>query len=454
MKKVLYLATSILSLHIGSLWAEKILTNGDGFLGNIYLHGLFAHLWFFFGILLLVVICVQSKLSTLKNIGFTTFIVLLFWGFLEVVSFGIIQLKIVRAKLPSHGLFLSDASLKSARRPFWGDYCAITGKWRLPNDTLSFVRCDGKTKLYFQTNNYGSRDLQRSVADTARKGRIIWIGDSFVEGQMVNVKDRTSNRLEALTGREHLNFGINGTATLEYYLRYKYQAKYFEHKALIVSVLPANDFGYYSHSDEEKELLIDYPIYRPYTLSSDTTVRYSLANVAQSYASATSYNHPQKQTLSRDSIFHHSLTFPQKIKIVFTSNSYLYAVVKAVQQRRNGTIPAFYEQFSDKGWNAFRFNLGRLFKETNHKKVMVLVYPILQDVLNYQKSGINQLTPALGRFCEPYGVRVVDLLPHFAKHPNPAALFVPCDGHLNEAGEAFVTQILLVNQVYQELLQD
>lgn len=455
MKKIAFIPLSILALHVGSLWAEKTLTNGDGFVGNIYLHGLFFHLWLFFGVLLLVLLFIKSTIPTLKNIGFTSFIFLIFWGFLELIAWGLIQTNILKTKPPSHGLFLSDATLKNARRPFWGDYCTFSGKWRLPNDTLSFMRCDGKTKLYFKTNNYGCRDRQRSVADTAKKGRIIWLGDSFVEGQMVNVEDRTSNRLEAYTGHEHLNFGINGTATLEYYLRYKYQAKYFDHKAVIVSVLPANDFGYYNHTDEEKENLISFPIYRPYTLSNNnTTVRYSLANITQSYASATNYNHPQKQTIVRDSIFHNSLSFLQKTKILFSTNSYLWAVVVALQKSRNGSLPAFYEKFSNEGWNALRGNLGRLFVESKQKKMIVLIYPIHQDVVNYKTSGVNELTPALEKFCKSYGVQTIDLLPVFASHPDPASLYVPCDGHLNETGEEFVTNFLLKNEVYQGLLRD
>lgn len=92
------------------------------------------------------------------------------------------------------------------------------------------------------------------------------------------------------TQNEHLNFGINGTSPINYYLIYKSLAKKFEHDVVIIGVLPANDFEDYSDGDEVS--LIQFPIYRPYwkNTNKNYVLKYSLSSVNQAYGSLAIYN--------------------------------------------------------------------------------------------------------------------------------------------------------------------
>lgn len=92
---------------------------------------------------------------------------------------------------------------------------------------------------------------------------------------------RVSNRLETATGREHLNFAVNGSSPINYCLVYKNIAKRFEHDIVLVGLLPANDFQDYTPT--EAYALVEWPIYRPYWHGQypNYGLKYSLNNINQ-----------------------------------------------------------------------------------------------------------------------------------------------------------------------------
>ncbi|MES2518274.1 MAG: hypothetical protein V4585_09220 [Bacteroidota bacterium] len=300
----------------------------------------------------------------------------------------------------------------------------------------------------------GARDQERSLKNATSKKRVIFLGDSFVEGIMVNTPDRCSNILEKITEMEHLNFGINGTSPINYYLTYKSLAKKFEHDVVIVGVLPANDFQDYSEGDELG--LINYPIYRPYwkSTSAGYELKYSLASVNQAYGSLAIYNNPIKIYETKDSIFR-SLSFGQKLKSEFQINSYILGLISQIakkQMTERTKDSSIFQDFPKDKWATFSYSLEKLIEEAKGKQIIIVTIPTLKDILLYQKTKENILAVQLSQFCKNHHVQYLDLLPLLSTISNPSELYVECDGHWNEKGEKMAAEFLLKSPVYKAIV--
>jgi hypothetical protein len=429
--------------------------NHDGIIGNISLHYLMRYMVYSLGLVTFIILCTKSKYSLIKNIAFSAFILIFFWLFLEFISFSINKLKIINFDSPDNALLFVNANVENSdRKPFWGDFNQDFGKWRLPNDSLNKYRCDDNSLLEYKTNNFGARDKERSLKNANHKKRIVFLGDSFIEGVMVNTANRCSDILEEKTGIEHLNFGINGTSPIDYYLIYKSLAKKFEHDVVIIGVLPANDFEDYADGDEVG--LIRFPIYRPYWKNTNNgfDLKYSLASVNQSYGSSAIYNKPIEIFHTKDSIYQ-SLSVGKKIKGEFIANSYLMKLV--VEMGKKNAIERFsqtsnFENYPKDKWSIFSYSLKRLIEEAKGKQVILLTIPTLKDVQLYQKNHKNTLSARMEGFCKQNHVEYIDLLPYFNAIKNPNELYVECDGHWNEKGEKLAAEILLKHPTYKKAL--
>lgn len=429
--------------------------NHDGIIGNISLKHLMRYMVCSLGLVTIIILCTKSKYPIVKNISFSIFIFIFFWLFLEFISFGINKLKIIDFNSPDNALLLVNANVENnGRQPFWGDFNENFGKWRLPNDSLNKNRCDDNSLLRYKTNNYGARDIERSLKNTTNKKRIIFLGDSFIEGVMVNTSNRCSDILEKETNNEHLNFGINGTSPIDYYLIYKSLAKKFEHNIVIIGVLPANDFEHYSDGDEVG--LIRFPIYRPYWKNTNNhyDLKYSLASVNQAYGSLAIYNKPKEIFHTKDSIYQ-SLSVGKKIKGQFIANSYLLKLVAEIGKKN--TIERFnqtsvFENYPKDKWAIFSYSLKKLIQEAKGKQVILLTIPTLKDVQLFQKNHKNTLSAQMEEFCNQNRVNYIDLLPYFNKIKNPNELYVECDGHWNEKGEKLAAEILLKHPTYRKAI--
>ena len=430
-------------------------SNHDGIINNISLPHLKQYLVFSVVLVTIIILSTKSKCFIVKNISFSIFALIIFWLFLEFICLSINKLNIVDFKSPDNALLFVDANVENlSRKPFWGDFNQDFGKWRLPNDSLNKYRCNDNTLLVYKTNNFGARDKERSLKNATDRKRIVFLGDSFVEGIMVNTTSRCSDILERKTHNEHLNFGINGTSPINYYLLYKHLAKRFEHDVVIIGVLPANDFEDYSDGDEAA--LIQSPIYRPYWKSANNgyDLKYSLASVNQACGSLAIYDKPKAIFNTKDSIYK-SLSFEKKIRSQLTANSYLFKLIgemgkKKATEHFNQT--SFFESYPKDKWATFSYSLKKLIEETKGKQVIVLTIPTLKDVKLYQKNRKNTLSVKMNKFCKENIVHYIDLLPFFDTVKNPDELYVECDGHWNEKGERLAADLILKHPIYQKVI--
>lgn len=379
----------------------------------------------------------------------TTVILLLL---LEVGAHSLIRMGTFGQVIVEFRRYYITPDIASNKPLFWGDFNEQTGRWRTAHTNYSALYCGGDS-VHRRTNSVGASDQERTLLrSNPNKKRVVVLGDSFMEGMLVNYDERMSNRLEAVTGREHLNFAINGSSPINYYLIYKSIAKRFEHDVVLVGLLPANDFQDYTPA--EAYTLVEWPIYRPYWSGQypHYTLKYSLNNINQSISR--NNRTPGELLKTVDSVYRR-LPFADQFKADVLSNSGVYKVAQSLASRMavtNGRM-THYEQFSDAEFNHMRYSLDQLVKEAAGKKVVFLSLPIQNDIDAVRNGHKNQLDGRLRQFCNQKGILFIPLLPEFLKYKgNMADLYVTCDGHWSKKGEQFVSDALLRNPQYQALL--
>ncbi|GHB85820.1 SGNH/GDSL hydrolase family protein [Persicitalea jodogahamensis] len=460
MKKVMkFWATLAGSLIV--IWAlfrgyDAQFGNDDALVGDINLDTLLKYLLVGVGLLAAATLGTRSRHGWLANGSASVCGLLLFWVLAETICFGLINLGLTDAPPPFHSRVRLNKNWVSYEKQFWGDISPEFGRWRLPNSSIRVPICNGDSVL-LTSNSYGMRDAERQLASPGSTVRAVLLGDSFMEGYMVDAPLRYSNLLETKTGREHLNFGINGTSPINYYLTYKYLARQFEHEVVIVALLPANDFEDYSEA--AKTGLLRYPIYRPYWEGNlpDLNLKYSLKNIDQSVAAPVNRQRPAQVQESVDSVFH-SMPWGKRIAAELTLNSYAYAyAMNWVRKSANSHLEPM-NSFASKSfvsrWAAFGHSLEELLKATQGKKVILLGMPVLSDVYAYEKVPEDDFSPKIQTLCHKYGATYINILPivHRLGPKEWSSFYIPCDGHFSAKGEKLVANIILNDPVYREAM--
>lgn len=317
-----------------------------------------------------------------------------------------------------------------------GDVSPFSGRWRLPDAHEQVVNCSGDT-LRRYSNELGAADDPFATDTTTN--RVIVLGDSYMEGYMVNPADRLSTRLTKLTGKQHLNFAINGTSPINYWQTYRQFKDRVAHKAVLVGLLPANDFEDYT--GDKVHAQVDFPIYRPYW-TNDNKLAYSLANIRQSIAAVGRTRASLLQTI--DSVYH-TLSWKQKARVHFVEHSYLAQTLMKLAQNRVKVDPKWtrYAQFSDADWRIMTNSLDQLVADAAGKQITVVSLPILLDVKALRAGADNKFDRQMRAYCEKKGVKFISLVPFaLAYKGNLADLYVPCDGHWTAKGEAWAAEVI------------
>lgn len=369
------------------------------------------------------------------------------WLVLELLAWAGLRWIWPSFEKPTHLLFRYNPPVSLGKPPFYGDYDPDFDRWRLPNDSTGQYRCEDSVLLVFKSNALGLRDQDYPQKST--DPRFVWLGDSFVEGVMVNAEHRMSDLIARATNIPQINMGIRSSSPINHYLIYKKFKKAYDHEAVVWGILPANDFEDYDPS--KKISLLSYPLYRPYW-TPDQKVAYSLAHVEQAYGSRTRYNRPDLVYATRDSVYRH-LSFWEKGVVEWTSNSYLWALLQGFAHQRKFEVfektNAFDQTLPPSIWQSFVWSFQNMLRESSGKRLVIVLYPTLYDIKAYQQNPSMVLVDRLKDLCQAHGVELINTLPHLASHPDPSSLFIQCDGHLNESGEEYVANWLLKHPFFQ-----
>ncbi len=335
----------------------------------------------------------------------------------ELASYLVIRLRRIPVELPSY-------SFAVLRGSFWADIDSAFGVWHRPNN--SYRHRESCFDVTYHSNSYGARDKERLERPPNNEPRIVVLGDSFVEGYGVDAPARFTDRLEAISGMEHLNFGTGGHfGPLQEVLLYRTLARRFDHEGVIIGLLPANDFndddlefGRRFHEDRYRPYLVgQYPEYRLEYYRSDA--------------------------LSRRTWFE-GMAAAKRVARGFSITFNLVAYLRAARQyqaaggRPAGAVagPASgYFDFTEEQWDRMRFALQILAQDVGDKPLLIAVLPTEADIRRAESSGPSPLIERLRQLSRAEGFEVVDLLPAFARRSEGTpTLFHSCDGHWSPAG--------------------
>lgn len=362
---------------------------------------------------------------------------------------------LISINTPTYSLSLDEGHEFS--RPWTVDINEHFGVWHPPNTTSQHVKaCFDVT---YESNSYGARDSEQ--LKNSYKNQIVMLGDSFIEGFGVEQSKRLSDLLEVKTGIPHLNFGTSGDfGPTQYFLLYKSLAKNFTHSAIVIGILPINDFADDNYLFGEK---IHQERYRPYWVGEypDYKLVYFQEDLASSRYTVAEFERILKQNemeikAKQEKWDEQGLTV-DKLKTFLRRFSYAYNALvdlknKLTQTHNNGRTNNFiyrtdnysgYYDFTNAEFVRLKYSLEKIVQEAHGKPVYVFTIPVKNDFLRYGENNDPPLSKELHKLCNQIGIEYVDLLPlmytHTSDHDD---YFFSCDGHWNEFGNQIAFEIL------------
>jgi hypothetical protein len=448
----------IIVIYFAAFFIDFFFLNNDGIIKNVFLHRLVFRIAIILCLIGLLGYFSYSKFKILKFIGFNGILSIGFLWFLEFVSFMFFKFHNNVFDNPSHINWYENPNYRNkadVAKKYYGDLNPQFGRWRTSNFETSIIRCSDSAVINYKSNSYGARDKPRNKFG---KNRIIILGDSFSEGILVNVGNRCSDLLESKTKLEHLNFGIIGANTVSYSIIYKQLIhNQFEHNSIVTFVFPANDFDSFNKPIDAK--IINFPSFGPYMQLSNNNkpvLKHNLANMNGSIEAEKNKTTDLDLRNTRDSLYL-STSFFKKILLEFELNSYIVSLIKlwCLNKSKENSIVNYRSNFHSPPFSAeetseFELGINQLLETSKDIKKIFVLIPILEDIKSFKKSKINRLTPYLKKKYESQNLKIIDLLPYFVNHPNPASLYIPCDGHWSDEGNKFVGEIIMKDDFYKK----
>lgn len=307
----------------------------------------------------------------------------------------------------------------SGKAAFVGDIDPHFGVWHPANTAVSVSTPRGA--VTYETNVHGMRDRPRARRSDARE-RVIVLGDSFVEGYLVEEAVRVTDVLERRTGVEFLNFGVSGSfGSIQEWLLYKHLAREFDHTRVCLFFLPDNDFADNDPSRHPPDR------YRPY-----------LRKVGDSYEATypvafdpNGGGLPELTRVqrTRHHIYNHWYTL-NILAACFSDEANNAAAADASNEpesskrsfasdtiRLSDGRPAVsaYDRYTSEDLDRLLFTYRRISELAAPRPVHVFIVPRERDLVAHAKGRFEgRIASALEAFAtETPGVEVVDLLPRF-----------------------------------------
>ena len=301
---------------------------------------------------------------------------------------------------------------------FWADSNPHFGVWHDPHSSFRHVSPD--YDLTYQANSQGMRDKERTQKAHGKK-RVIVLGDSFVEGWGVASENRMSDRLERMTGRDYLNFGTSGSfGPTQYLMLYTHLAKSFEHEALIIAILPDNDF---LDDDDDYGRVMHADRIRPFFTGSRPD--YKLIVTKPDAPS------PASKILEQC-----------LLTLTYTGN--LIKHFKSLSRHKQATLPesyAGYFDFTPPQWDRLDKVLHEFRRVAPTLPILVLTIPCDTDIQRVEKTGTAPLPAKMEALCKSLGMHYLDLMPALRATPEGwPACYLKTDRHWNSRGNEIAAE--------------
>lgn len=409
----------------------------DGYIGNYNIGAIFNGIrWIYFVFVIPILVFKVSNNELIKQICISLLFSLFGLLILEIISIVLLRTEILKTNLPKYPYFKRMENIK----PFHADISKEWGLWHYGDSVRHQSTC---YDALYKRNSYGARDKERQKLSS--KNRFIVLGDSFMEGYVIADSLRISNKLEAKTNIEHLNFACGSFGVTQEYLVYHYLARNFSHQNVIIGLLPSNDFIDDNIDKNGSER------YRPYWVGKypNYKLKYKTSKLEDSEWYPPNFGKPSKQHLS----------FKEKFKNFWLDNTHLYYLLTkknvpiTVENATNWT--SAFSTFENEEWNRLRYSLEQIQNDANNKKIIVLSFPSIQDLVIRKKEGKKmKFSIQMEDLAKKNNWIYIDLLEGFYKQSNDwNSLFLSCDGHFSKEGHQLATDIVLQNEEYKNLLK-
>ncbi|MDD9877927.1 MAG: hypothetical protein OXR84_10855 [Magnetovibrio sp.] len=355
---------------------------------------------------------------------------------LELISLAAIRLHLIPANAPSF--------VWPSFTPFWAATNPHFGTWHPPDAHVNHTTAC--YNLVYRTNAHGARDRARAL--TAGKPRVVMLGDSFIEGYGLARAERLSDELERRTGLEHLNFGTSGGfGPTQSLLLYRHLAKRFAHDAVVLGILPDNDFN---DDDPAVAEAGNDPRYAPYfhAVGDGFELRY------RNRDSLGPGDKARRRAWTRGAAsllrsFSHAANAIDHLKSAITYQRALDRSLPPETQRYSG-----YFDYAEGQWARLAHVIRQLLAEAGEKPVTVVLIPRPNDLARARGAPTTPLARDLAGLLAGYAnAHLVDLMRTFGADPNPARYFNRCDGHWTGEGSRAAAGALLPAPMYHRLTQ-
>jgi hypothetical protein len=356
---------------------------------------------------------------------------------MELFSFVIVKLRLIPFFVtPDLYLNHKDGIVSSDK---WRNEKFEWGGWH--NASITSIHEGACFTTYYKSNNLGARDDE--FYERKDKKRIVLIGDSFAEGFGVESSKTVASLLERTTEYEVYNFGSTpDIGPVQYNILYKRLAKKYEHDILIIFFLPINDFNDndYHHWQLLKRNIAaeNFERFRPYWKKiGENTYDYFIPEQAIKTNDQYSEIMPFRTFFMHNFWFYNvyqALEFYYKIYKL----SYLSGVpIGAILDSSNG-YSGYFDATEEQQKAAVWF-IDDLISSSDAKKIFLVSIPARSDYKQLKAGrsvdemfwykSFNSAAYRLNK-----DVTFVDLSKIEQKNSND--LFLPCDAHWGNAGNA------------------
>lgn len=323
--------------------------------------------------------------------------------------------------------------------PFWVNNKEKSwGTWHAPN--REYHHRKSCFDVVYRTNAFGMRDRPRQQLDAAE--RVVVLGDSFVEGWGVNRDDRFTDQLEQATDIAHLNFGTSGSfGPTQYLTIYRDFARRFSHDAVIIAILPDNDFeddslqhGKRKHKDQYRPYLAgDYPDYQIVYYNESVLANRAELWIRYAEGLAREYSHVVRAFDYLEGVRKHQI-----------------AKKRAENAMQVTSVPSPYFDYTEEQWLRLKFAIERITALAGEREVLVTAIPRFRDFLRANLESDNPpLTDDLSNLANEKGFVYLDLLSGMKGLTSDwRDYFHSCDGHWSEHGHAVAAELLAAWSYY------
>ena len=286
----------------------------------------------------------------------------------------------------------------------------------------------------YNTNSFGMRDKEVELSSVKQK-RLVVLGDSYVEGFGVETSDRFTEVVESKTGVESLNFGVSGDfSSTQEYLLYRELASKFDHSAVLLFLLPENDFK------DNDPTLFEASRYRPYLRkkpeSSEYEVYYTVDFEKRSQESKMSTFRSFRRRLYNKVFLFNAIR--QLGGMLETSD--LKAEIKGsfTDYEKN-----YYFDYEAEELEILTWGYRKIAELVAPKPLYIFIIPREEDFRRAERETVKAPLPEdLKKLSLQHdNIIIFDLLPYFQDYMkthniNRKDITLPCDGHWSALGHS------------------